>query len=271
MKITNVGIAGCGAIGSKIAQALVKEFKGKASLCGLYDIDYSKSRALAARFKKTRLACGDLKDLIKRADFIVEAASVDGCADILRQALRHRRSCLVMSAGGLLNNDDIIKSAKRNGCKVYVPSGAICGIDGLKAHKLAGIKKVTLTTIKPFAALSDKSSLIKGKGNDTKENNEFVVFEGSAREAVTLFPRNINVAATLSLAGIGKEKTLVRIIASKNCKVNTHKIEIESAAGRVLTVCENIPCPDNPKTSYLAVLSAITLLKRLFEPVSIGS
>ncbi len=161
--------------------------------------------------------------------------------------------------------------AEEKRARIFIPSGAIAGIDGLKASNCAKIKKVTLTTKKPPQAFLGNPYLLKRKVRLDNINEDTVIFEGSALLAVRVFPQNINVAATLSIAGIGADKTTVRIVASPNLTRNIHEVEIESEAGRIITRTENIAHPDNPKTSYLAVLSAIAALKQVLEPMKIGT
>lgn len=257
-------------MGTKIAQAVVAEFYSVARLFALYDIDSAKAHALSRKLKKRNIAAKSLEDLIKKSDFIVEAASGSVSADIARKAISRGRDCLIMSVGGLLDASDIFALARKKGCSLHIPSGAICGIDGLKAHALARIKKVTLTTTKPPQALEGSPYVTKNKIDLSAIKKATEIFSGSAKKAVTYFPQNINVAATLSLAGIGGEKTRVRMVCAPGAG-NTHEIEIESEAGRTFVRCENEPSPDNPKTSYLAILSAIAALKRIFDPVKIGT
>ncbi len=270
-RIKKIGVVGCGAMGSKIARWIARDFVKAARIGAVYDIDLVKASALAARLRKKNIVVKNLADLIRRSDFVVEASSGEASADIARRALKHRRDCLVMSVGGLLNAPDVFNLAKKKNCSLYVPSGALCGIDGLKAHRLAGIKKITLTTRKPPQALKGSPYVIKNRINLDNLKEEREIFEGSARDAVLAFPQNINVSATLSMAGIGKERTRVRVICSPGSSVNVHEIEVESAAGRAIIRCENNPSPDNPKTSYLAIMSAIATLKQIFDPVKIGT
>lgn len=269
-KIKKVGIVGCGAMGSRIAQDIVSDFPGAAKLSALYDVDLDKAYTLARKLKKRNIVVSDLAALIRKSDFVVEAASAQASAQIARQAINAKRDCLIMSVGGLIDAPDIFSLAKQRGCLVHIPSGAICGIDGLKAHRLANIKKVTLITKKPALALKDAPYVVQNKINLENIREETEIFAGSCREAVSCFPQNINVSATLSLAGIGEEKTRVKIVCSPK-EVNIHEIEIESDAGRTLVRCENEPSPDNPKTSALAILSAIVALRQIFEPVKIGT
>ena len=270
MKPKRIGIVGCGAIGSKIAEAVCSDLKNKALLSALYDLHTDRAQKLAGLLRKKNIVVSSLRELIKRADFVVEASSARASGGIAREALSAGRDCMILSVGGLLENQDIFKLARKKGCFVYIPSGAICGIDGLKAHKLAGIKTVTLITRKPSSALKDSPYVIQNKLNLEALKEEREIFEGSGQEAVRFFPQNINVAATLSLAGLGKDKTRVRIICSP-CSKNIHEVEIESEAGKTFIRSENEPSPDNPKTSYPAILSAIATLRQIFEAVKIGT
>ena len=160
-------------------------------------------------------------------------------------------------------------SAKKS--RIYVPSGAICGIDGLKGLAQDKIRMVRLTTKKPASSFKDVEYVKNRFGDVSKIKKDAVLFSGNAQAAVKFFPQNINVAAVLSIAGIGAKRTMVRIIASPKIKRNIHEIEIDSTAGSIFTRAENIPHPGNPKTSFLAVLSALAVLKQIFEPIRIGS
>jgi aspartate dehydrogenase len=161
--------------------------------------------------------------------------------------------------------------AKRHGKRLYVPSGAIAGLDAIKGAMLGRVFKVTLTTRKSPRALEGAPYVVK-KGIDLGALKEpTTIFSGSAEEAVPAFPANINVAAALSLAGIGADKTLVRIIADPACDKNIHEIEVEGDFGRLVTRMENVPSPHNPKTSYMAALSAIGLLQRITASLVVGT
>lgn len=271
MAIKKIGVVGCGVIGSKISQAIVSDFSRVARLVAIYDIDLEKSKKLSVFLKKKNLVTLGLDELLKKSDFVIEASGAGVSKDIAMKAILKGCDCMVLSVGGLLKAGHLFKLAKRLGRSIYIPSGAICGIDGLKSHKLANIKKVTITTRKPIKALEGAPYIIRNKINLKAIKKDTVIFSGKASRAVLSFPQNINVAATLSLAGIGEDRTIVKIIASPSCIVNTHEIEIESDAGRTSVICQNKPSPDNPKTSYLAILSAIATLGEIFENVKIGT
>ena len=179
---------------------------------------------------------------------------------------------MIMSVGGILQHyKELLILAKEKNARVFIPSGAICGLDGLKAASCGKINKVTLTTKKPPQAFLGSPYLLKRKIRLDNIKEDTVLFEGNALTAIRAFPQNINVAATISIAGIGPEDTTVRIVASPHITRNIHEIEIESESGIISTRTENVIHPDNPKTSYLAVLSAQAALRQILEPIKIGT
>ncbi len=266
-----IGIIGCGAIGTSLAKAISRQFRGRAEVAALYDIDPVKSRALAVRLHKA-VAVASLEAAIRRADIIVESARAADAFTIARSSLRHSKDILVMSVGGIAQRfRELNCLADRFRSSVFVPSGAICGLDGLKASSMGKIEQVQLTTIKPALAYSGVEYLRKKGINPQRLRKDTILFDGNAQNAIRHFPQNINVAAALSLAGVGLQRTRVRIIASVTAKINAHEIEIKSAAGRIVTRTENVVHPDNPKTSYLAVLSALAVLRQILGPVKVGT
>jgi aspartate dehydrogenase len=268
-----IGIVGCGAIGSSLAKAIVNDFSKLAVLVALYDIDLKKTRYLSRLISKDKsLLTKSLEQLINKSDLVIEAASAKSSWEIAKEVLINRRSIMIMSIGGIVSHfKELSKLAERHNTKVYLASGAISGIDALKAAKLGRIKKVFLTTRKNPASFKDVEYVVRKKVNLDKIKKDTLLFSGSAKDAVKYFPQNINVAGLLSIAGIGKDKTQVKIIASPKIKKNIHEIKIESEAAVISTRTENTLHPDNPKTSYLAVLSAIATLKQILEPVKIGT
>ncbi|MEE8359951.1 MAG: aspartate dehydrogenase [Candidatus Omnitrophota bacterium] len=271
MKNIRVGIIGCGAIGSAITKYCSEKLADTILIKAIFDIDTEKARALKNKLSVKVDIERSLEGLAKSCDLIVEAASVEAVCPALKEATRHKKDILIMSAGGLIEAEDLLAAAEKKGCRVYVPSGAAIGLDGVKAACLGTITEVTLTTRKPPAGLKG-APYIKEKSIDLDAiKDEELIFEGTAREAIKAFPKNVNVSATLSLAGIGAEKTRVRIISSPKYKRNSHEIELKGEAGTFFIRAENVPSPDNPKTSYLAVLSALATLKGIANGVRIGT
>jgi len=265
-----VGVVGCGTIGGEICRA-IDEGVVQATLVGISDVDFAKAETLAESLKHS-VPVMALADVIEASDLVVEAASKAAAPAIIRQALERSRDVLVMSVGGLLEcAAELLELAKRQGRRLYVPSGAIAGLDAIKGATAAGVSKVTLTTRKPPRALEGSPYVVE-KGIDLKALKEpTVIFSGPAREAVPAFPANINVAAALSLAGIGADKTEVRIVADPTSDKNIHEIEAEGEFGKLFARMENVPSPHNPKTSYMAALSAIGLLRRITSSLVVGT
>lgn len=272
-KRLKIGIVGCGAIGSSLAKFITKGLSRQAQISALYDINPLKNKRLSKSVSKNKgLAVKSLEALIAGSGLIIEAASAASSWEIARRALSKGRDVMIMSTGGVAGRlKELSALAKKNNAKVYIPSGAISGVDALKAAKLGRIKNVTLTTRKSPESFKGVKYLEERRINLANMQKETLLFYGPAKEAVRYFPQNINVAAVLSLAGIGQDKTMVKLIASPEVKRNIHEIKIESASGDITTRTENILHPDNPKTSFLAVLSAMETLRQILEPVRIGT
>ncbi|MFH1093135.1 MAG: aspartate dehydrogenase domain-containing protein [Candidatus Omnitrophota bacterium] len=265
-----VGIVGCGAIGSYLVRSICKRYKGKIDLVGVCDIEKSKIVKLNRSLKKKIIYC-PLKTLVKRSDLVIEAANGITAAEVIKEALVCGADVMIMSVGGILLNPGLLKKIEKKKIKLYVPSGAISGLDALKAAKAGRITSVKITTRKPIDGLIGAPYLKKKNIDLTTIKTERVIFRGSALEAVADFPQNINVAAILSLAGIGPKKTRVEIVASRKTKRNIHTIEIKGDFGTILNCTENLPSKVNPKTSMLAMLSAIGTLDSILSNVKIGT
>ncbi|MBN1526037.1 MAG: aspartate dehydrogenase [Candidatus Omnitrophica bacterium] len=270
MKKLSVGIIGCGTIGSEIAKACQDRLRERIELAAICDIDGQKALALQSALAN-KVPVMTLDSLIEKADLVVEAASAKVSADVVEKALKKRKAVLVMSVGGLLGKEALLGSARKTGARVYLPSGALCGIDGLKSAAIGRIDSVTLTTRKPPRGLEGAPYLKERNIDVSAVKGETVVFEGNALEAVKGFPANVNVCAVLSLAGIGAEKTRVRIVTSPEYTKNIHEVEITGDCGKVTTRTENVPSKTNPKTSALAFLSAIATLEGVVNDVRIGT
>ena len=175
---------------------------------------------------------------------------------------------LIMSVGAVVQENflqDLSRRAEEKGVRIYLPSGAVGAIDALQAAKIQGLDEVTLTTRKP------PRSLGKIEGVDLEGLKEaLVIFEGPAKEAVVKFPQNVNVAATISLAGIGSDRTRVRVVADPTISQNIHEIRAQGAFGSFEIRLANLPNPENPKTSLLACLSVVSLLRKIRANMQIG-
>jgi len=253
----NLGIIGCGAIGTDVAKAAdnMKEIKKTY----LYDINKKASEKLYKTLKKAEIK--SVKDFLGDVDVVFEGASQQAVKEYAEQVLRAGKDLILMSVGSLFDNSfrrKLEKIARKKSCKIYVPSGAICGIDGILSANVGGLDEVTLVTTKPPESF--------GRSFDVRS----VLFTGNARDAVKKFPTNINVAASLSLAGKGFDETKVQIVADPVVSRISHKILAHGKFGRLRVELENMPNPNNPSSSYMASLSAIATLKRIIDPIQIG-
>ena len=254
-----VGLVGCGNIGADLCIALQRGTI-PAEIVALTDTDETRARLLLNSFNLNAVVCG-LDESAEAADFLVECAQPSVVESVVAAAILHQRDCLIMSVGGLMDHPDLINQARERGVDIRIPSGAISGLDGIRAAMEAGLHHVMLTTRKPPKGLSGAPYLVE-KGIDVENlTDATVVFDGSAREACKAFPHNVNVAAALSLTGIGPDETRVRVIADPRATSNSHEIVVEGAFGTLKTVTENLPSPRNPKSSYLASLSAAAELR----------
>ncbi len=252
-----IGIIGCGAIGSDVAKA-ADEMEEIEEIY-LYDVVEEKAKKLAKELEKAKFE--KVENFLPLVDIVFEAASQQAVYEHAEKVIEAKKDLIIMSIGALFDDsfrEKLIEKAKKNRCKIYLPSGAVAGLDGIKAASIGGLDEVTLVTTKSPEAF--------GKHFEKRT----ILFDGNAREAVKLFPRNINVAACLSLAGIGFDKTKVKVVADPVIKFNSHKILAHGKFGRLRAEVENLPNPKNPSTSYLASLSAIAVLKKIVNPLQIG-
>ena len=269
-----IGLLGCGAIGTQIALA-IDSGKIPATLTNVYDI--SKDAAVEHVSKlNTKPEIVENSHLLSSnpVDIIVEAASQDAVKDVALSVLQNKRDLMIMSVGALLDESiyEILSDACNDFKKtIYLPSGAIAGLDGIKSIK-DELESLSITTTKHPRSLKGAKFFENSKIDLDAINSLTTIFEGTAKEAVSLFPANINVAALLSLSGIGSEKTSVKIVADPNTDKNTHHIEAAGKFGKMTFTIENFPDANNPKTSRLAILSAIeTLRKYCSDDIQIGT
>ncbi len=267
----NIGIIGCGAIGTIIAKA-VEDIDEIESVYLLNKVS-EKANILASSLKKG-IKKQNVNDFIDDVSLVIESASINAVKEYGEFILLHGKDFMAMSVGAFADKElaeKLVDTAKRNRCRIYLPSGAIAGVDAVKSASGSRIDEVILTTRKPPAGLTNVKYL-EGKGIDVEKlEREMVVFEGSASEAIKHFPKNINVAVCLSITGIGADKTKVKIVCDPKIRQNIHHIVVKGNFGEIETGTKNFPCPTNPKTSYLAALSAIATLKKIVSPLQIGT
>lgn len=267
LRCMNIAIIGCGAIGTTLAKAIehIKEIKR------VYIFDRKGICKRVINKLKKAIVVNHFKEIISKVDLVIESASQDAVKEYGEFVLTHKKNFMIMSVGALLDKklkNKLVKFAKKNHCKIYIPSGAVCGIDGVKSASIEKIDEILLITKKPTTALIDNEYL-KKKIDVKNIKKETVVFYGSGENAVKLFPQNINVAGTLILAS--EKNVKVKLILSPNLKRNIHTIILKGKFGEIICKSKNNPFKFNPKTSYLSALSAIATLKRIISPLEIGT
>jgi aspartate dehydrogenase len=233
----------------------------------------SRGAALAREFSVPYVV-GRERLLAARPDAVLEAASHEAVREHLVALLQAGVSVVVLSAGALA--DDTLRAAAEraaaaSGSLLYVPSGGIGGLDALKTACLAGVDEVSIRVAKPPAAWKGIAYVEKLGVDLGSLQTPRTLFEGPAREGVPHFPQNVNIAAVLSLGGIGMERTRLEVVADPGLALNTHTIRVSGAAGRMTLVLENVPAPENPKTSWLACYSALAALRSLESKVRYGT
>ena len=209
-------------------------------------------------------------ELITAADLIIEAAGGDVVPELAKKAFAAGKDLMVISVGALLDHPDVMAESRRTGCRLYVPSGAIAGLDGIKSASVGQITHVTHTTRKPPMGLEGAPYLVEHGISLAGLREEKEIFSGSARDACHGFPANVNVTGAVSLAGIGPDQTRVRILAVPGLARNCHDIEVEGEFGRLHVHLENIPS-ENPKTGKLTALSIIRAVQDAVDTVRIGN
>jgi aspartate dehydrogenase len=270
-----IGLLGCGTIGSEIASA-VADGTLDVPLEAVYDLERENARAVQDLFDADEPRIVDeVQELASEVDIVVEAAGQRAVEASALPVLEVGADLLIMSVGALADaelRESIVSTAEREDAIVYAPSGAIAGLDAIKAAALTGdLDAVGLTTRKPPAGLAGAPYIEDNDVDLDAIEEETVVFEGAATEAAAAFPSNINVALSLSLAGIGPDETTVTIVADPDEENNVHAIEATGGMGRIETEVRNVPSPTNPKTSYLAAISAIEKLRGLTTTVRVGT
>lgn len=268
--MVRIGLIGCGTIGTQLALALQREHADVARLVALCDRDPARALALQRRLKASPPIVS-LSILIRRCQLVLEAASGDAACEVVRRALHAGRDVFVMSAGGLLGDQSWRRLAARSAGRIHIPSGALAGLDGVKAMAAGVIRRVQLTTRKPPAALLSAPYVVRRGLRLERLRAPRLIFQGSADQAVKAFPRNANIAAALTLAsGLPAARVRVRIIADPSRLTNRHELDIEGDGTRLACSIES-RASANPQTSELAVRSARAMLARLFQPVVIGT
>ncbi len=262
-----IGIVGCGAIGRSLARGVAR-LRLAGRVVAVCDADAAVAARLAAALRP-RPAVLPLRALVARCEVVVECASAAAAAGVVRAARSRGRDILALSVAGLLRHPGLLAPARRG--RLVIPSGALGALDALRAARHGGLASVRLTSSKPPRAYAGAPFIVARRIRLAAIRRRTVLFAGNAAAAARAFPANVNVAATVALAGLGPRRTRVQVVADPALTRNVHELEFAGAFGRAACRFENEPFPENPKTSRLAALSALEALRGLLSPVRIGA
>ena len=266
--ISRVAVAGLGAIGTSVAKAIDAGIDG-VTLSAVSAQSIDKHRDWLAQLKSAP-AVLPIEQLADVADVVIECAPSRLVRSIVAPVVSRGKTAIVLSAGALLENDDLIGLARKHGGQIVVPTGALIGLDAVTAAAVGSIHSARMVTRKPPRGLAGAPHIVENKIDLEAITAPQKIFEGNARAAAKGFPANINVAVALSLAGIGPDRTMVEIWADPTVTRNVHRIEVDSDSARFSMTIENIPS-ENPKTGRITALSVIACLRKLHAPLRVGT
>lgn len=264
-----VAIAGLGAIGLKVARCLDAAEIPNMELSAVAARDPAKLKRNLADFRKPPKIL-PLALLGEHADIVIECAPKAVFAEIANTAINNGCTFMPLSVGALLDNMELIDQARENGSTIYVPTGALLGLDAVKAIAEGDVTSITLTTRKPPTGLLGAPYLIDNDIDVENLSEAKRIFNGSARAAAKAFPANVNVAAALALAGIGADRTTVEVWADPAVNRNMHTIKVEADASNFTMSIENVPS-ETPATGKITALSVIASLRRMTSPLIVGT
>ena len=263
-----IAIAGLGAIGLKVAEALDQGIPG----CALAAVSANDRKKAAEQLSHLGHAVPvvALEELEPMAEIVVECAPAKLLPAIAKPFLRAGKSVIVLSVGAILSNEHLVALARQYGGQIVVPTGALLGLDAVTAAAEGEIHSVRMVTRKPVRGLAGAPYLIEHNIDIEEITAPLRIFNGTPREAAIGFPANLNVAVALSLAGIGADKTTLEIWADPSLERNVHRIEVVADSASFSMSIENVPS-ENPRTGRITALSVISYLRKLGAPLRVGS
>ncbi len=263
-----VGIAGLGAVGLEVGRRIEAGIPGLVlTAVSVRDVDKAKRNLPSIG---SSVAVVPAEALAESCDLVVECLPPALFRAVASSAVERGRLFMPLSVGQLLENWDLVARAKETGARILVPTGALIGLDTVRAAAEGTIRSVTMITRKPPGGLEGAPYLVE-RGISLKGlNTAKKVFDGSARDGARGFPANVNVAAALSLAGIGPDKTRLEIWADPALERNTHRIEVDADTASFSMAIENVPS-ENPKTGRIVALSTIATLRGLVAELKVGT
>jgi aspartate dehydrogenase len=264
-----VAIGGLGGIGLTVVRRLTDDIPGlRLAAVAARDETRARERLASLGAVAEVVPLGALAD---RADIVVECLPSAFFRAIAAPAIERGRLFMPLSVGALLEHFDLVARARETGARIHVPTGALIGLDAVRAAAEGTIRSVRMVTRKPPRGLAGAPYLEQNGISVDGLSAPLRVFEGSARDGARGFPANVNVAAALSLAGIGPDRTLLEIWADPGVERNMHRIEVDSDSARFSMSIENIPSAENPRTGRITALSVVAALRGLVSELRVGT
>lgn len=255
-KLTKIGVAGCGALGSIVCNALIDGIEGY-EFIGVSDIN-------DPSFDLPNMSFAELADA---CDLVVECLPPTAVPALAKEVLSRGKDMIMISACAILLFPEINDMVKASSGHIMVPSGALCGLDAVSALSCAGIQSATIASTKHPRGFKGAPYIVSENIDLEAITEKTLIFKGNAFDAAKAFPANVNVAATLSLAGIGPDKTQVEVWADPEAKGNKHEITVKGGSSTITSAVENLPDPSNPKSSMLAGHSIVATLKKRTQAI----
>lgn len=265
-----LAIAGLGAIGLSVARRVDAGAVEGMTLTAVSARDPIKAATRLAEFASAP-ALAPLEKLASMADVIVECVPAAHFMEVARPALEQAKIFMPLSVGALLGHMELVDLARKKGARIIVPTGALIGLDAVRAAAVGGITSVKLVTSKPPASLEDAPYVLENSISLEGLREPKLLFSGAAREAAKGFPASLNVGAALALAGIGPDETRVEIWADPEATRNSQSVSVTSPNADFSMTIANVPTAENPRTGRITALSVIASLQRLASPLVIGS
>lgn len=264
-----VGIAGFGTIGRAVGKALDKGIPGL-QLAAVTAGDAEKAAASLQKLA-TPVPVLSAAELANTCDVIVECAPTAAFMEIATPALEAGRKLVTVSGAAILEHPEVVDLARAHRGQIILASGALLGLDAVRAAAEGTIHSVTMVTRKPPTSLLKAKYIVENQIDISALSEPLKVFDGNAREGAGKFPSNVNVAAALGLAGVGPENTQLEIWADPTKTRNTHTIVVDADSARFELLIENIPSEENPGTGRITALSVIAALRSLVAPLRVGT
>ncbi|ARP88123.1 aspartate dehydrogenase [Bordetella genomosp. 9] len=268
MSAIRIGIAGFGAIGQSVAKSLDAGAVPGVALSAIAVRDLARRPDFAWRGDAPVFTT--LAGLEPLCDVVIECAPASVFEEAVAPALKAGKKAVVLSSGALLSHPQLIELARAHGGQILVPSGAILGLDALTAAAEGTIHSVTMITRKPVRGLLGAPYLTENNIDISSITEPTLIFRGSPREAAVGFPANLNVAVSVSLAGIGPDRTTLEIWADPRLERNVHRVEVDADSASFSMEIQNIPS-ENPKTGRITAQSVLAALRKLNGPLRVGT